>query len=446
MRAILEALKEVSRYKSAVVGLILIAILVIIAIYTVFAIPYSEVVRLWRGGEGMWLENPKNALPSWVNLFPGTNLPKTIIVSSRAGGSKSVEPLQGGVSKVRISLPFDYSYDGFPKELNLFFEAKYKERQPHLSISWVTPDGRKIPLSDRSAKASDYYYISLDSQLAKKLRDLPPQVGLFADPLAEKPVPFKGRYELVIDGYLFEEGADLEAKLVVYGQVYGLAGTDHLRRDLMIAMLWGTPTALAFGILAALGTTVLTLFIAAAGVWFGGWVDAAIQRITEVNMILPMLPILILIGTLYSRSVWLMLGMVIILSIFGAGIKTYRAMFLQIKQAPYLEAARAYGARNLRIVLRYMVPKAIPTLIPQFVMLIPGYVFLEASLAVLGLGDPILPTWGKVIQDAEANGALYLGHYYWVLEPSLLLMVTGLGFAMVGFALDRVFNPKLRQI
>jgi peptide/nickel transport system permease protein len=446
MRAILEALKEVSRYKSAVVGLILIAILVIVAIYTVFAIPYSEVVRLWRGGEGMWLENPKNALPSWVNLFPGTNLPKTIIVSSRAGGSKSVEPLQGGVSKVRISLPFDYSYDGFPKELNLFFEAKYKERQPHLSISWVTPDGRKIPLSDRSAKASDYYYISLDSQLAKKLRDLPPQVGLFADPLAEKPVPFKGRYELVIDGYLFEEGADLEAKLVVYGQVYGLAGTDHLRRDLMIAMLWGTPTALAFGILAALGTTVLTLFIAAAGVWFGGWVDAAIQRITEVNMILPMLPILILIGTLYSRSVWLMLGMVIILSIFGAGIKTYRAMFLQIKQAPYLEAARAYGARNLRIVLRYMVPKAIPTLIPQFVMLIPGYVFLEASLAVLGLGDPILPTWGKVIQDAEANGALYLGHYYWVLEPSLLLMVTGLGFAMVGFALDRVFNPKLRQI
>lgn len=448
MRAILESLKEVARYKSAIIGLILIGILIIIAIYTVFAIPYSEVIRLWRGGEGMWLENPKNALPSWVNLFPGTNLPRTIIVSSQAGESKSLEPLQGGVRKVRISLPFNYSYDGFPKELNLFFEAKYKERQPHLSISWVTPDGRKIRLSERGVKASDYYYISLDNELTKKLRGLAPQVGLFADPLAEaeKPVPFKGHYELLIEGYLFEEDSDLDAKLVVYGQVAGLAGTDHLRRDLMLAMLWGTPTALAFGILAALGTTVLTLIIAATGVWFGGWVDAAIQRITEVNMILPMLPILILIGTLYSRSVWLMLGMVIILSIFSAGIKTYRAMFLQIKQAPYLEAARAYGAKNLRIVLRYMVPKAIPTLIPQFVMLIPGYVFLEASLAVLGLGDPILPTWGKVIQDAESNGALYLGHYYWVLEPSLLLMVTGLGFAMVGFALDRVFNPKLREI
>ena len=63
---------------------------------------------------------------------------------------------------------------------------------------------------------------------------------------------------------------------------------------------------------------------------------------------------------------------------------------------------------------------------------------------MLGLGDPVLPTWGKIIQDANANGALYRGYYYWILEPATLLMITGLGFAMLGFALDRVFNPKLR--
>ncbi|MBI4731230.1 MAG: ABC transporter permease, partial [Chloroflexi bacterium] len=75
---------------------------------------------------------------------------------------------------------------------------------------------------------------------------------------------------------------------------------------------------------------------------------------------------------------------------------------------------------------------------------IPGYVFLEASLAVLGLGDPVLPTWGKIINDAQANGALYQGLYYWVLEPAVLLMITGLAFAMLGFSLDRIFNPRLR--
>ena len=70
--------------------------------------------------------------------------------------------------------------------------------------------------------------------------------------------------------------------------------------------------------------------------------------------------------------------------------------------------------------------------------------FLEASLALLGIGDPVVPTWGKVINDAYENAALYRGQYYWILEPAVLLMITGLAFAMLGFALDRLFNPRLR--
>jgi peptide/nickel transport system permease protein len=64
----------------------------------------------------------------------------------------------------------------------------------------------------------------------------------------------------------------------------------------------------------------------------------------------------------------------------------------------------------------------------------------------LGLGDPVLPTWGKIINDAWVNAALYKGLYYWVLEPAVLLMITGLGFAMLGYSLDRVFNPRLRGL
>jgi peptide/nickel transport system permease protein len=211
-------------------------------------------------------------------------------------------------------------------------------------------------------------------------------------------------------------------------------------------LLWGTPIALAFGLLGALGTNVVTMIIAATGVWFGGLIDATIQRITEVNFILPVLPILIMIGTFYSRSLWLMLGVIILLSIFGAGIKTYRSIFLQVKEAPYIEAAQAYGTGSNRIVLRYMIPRIIPLIIPGLVIGIPAFVFLEAGLAVLGLGDPILPTWGKVIDDAQRQGALYNGFYYWVIEPAVLLMLTGLGFTMFGFALDRVFNPRLREV
>jgi len=91
-----------------------------------------------------------------------------------------------------------------------------------------------------------------------------------------------------------------------------------------------------------------------------------------------------------------------------------------------------------------MIPRIIPLLLPTLVSSVPSYVFLEASLAVLGLGDPVLPTWGKIINEAWGYGALYKGMYYWILEPAVLLMLTGLAFAMLGFALDRIFNPKLR--
>jgi peptide/nickel transport system permease protein len=188
------------------------------------------------------------------------------------------------------------------------------------------------------------------------------------------------------------------------------------------------------------------MIIAAVGAWSRGWVDDLIQRVTEINLVLPFLPILIMVGTFYSRSIFVILGVTILLSIFGGAIKNYRAIFLQVREMPYIEAARAYNAGDGRIIIRYLLPRIIPLLIPALVTGIPSYVFLEASLAVLGLGDPVLPTWGKIIQDAEFNGALYKGMYYWVLQPSALLMITGLAFAVLGFSLDRIFNPRLRGV
>ena len=121
------------------------------------------------------------------------------------------------------------------------------------------------------------------------------------------------------------------------------------------------------------------MIIAAFGTWYGGWVDEVIQRITEVNLVLPFLSILIMVGTFYSRSLWVILACVIALSIFGGAIKGFRAIFLQIKEAPYVEAARAYGASNMRIVMQYLVPRIIPLLIPQLVIPV-SYTHLDAAL------------------------------------------------------------------
>jgi len=435
--------EQLRAYPSAVAGVMIIGLLLAISVYAVIAIPYGEAVRLWRGGERVWMTNPRNARPVWMNFFRRVKLPATTVVSSR-GAPRDEQDLAGGIRRMTVALPFDFPYRTFPQEVTVFFDAAYAERAPHVTLTWTPPDGSAVRLGEFTVKATDVYRLSADQRLQQALGG-PPEIVLFADPQAPQQAR-PGRHELVVEAFLFEPSSRLDARLVVYGRVHGFAGTDDQRRDLMVALLWGTPIAMAFGLLAAVGSSLSSLVIAAIGVWYGRWVDGAIQRITEVNLILPGLPILIMIGTLYSRSIWVILGAVLLLGVFGGGIKTYRALFLQVKEAPYIEAARAYGAGNLRVVFLYMLPKAIPVLIPSFVTLIPSFVFLEATLAVLGLGDPVLPTWGKVLEDAYRAGALFVGQYYWVLEPAALLMLSGLGFTMLGFTLDRIFNPRLREL
>ena len=435
------------RFPSAMLGLTIILFLLGVSAYALITIPYSEAVRLWRGGEDVWYKNPKYAAPAWYNFFTSKKQPLSFAVETSDGTiSKTVTSNDPNISTLDMTYSFDYTYDGFPDEMILYFTPTIIQKFPFVSVSWLTPDGRKIRIADMAVGDNATFRFSQDPKLQTRLNTDKVMQALFADPKASTPTPLKGTYHLVISGTTFEKGSDIAAQFVLQGKLFGLAGTDKYRRDLMLPLLYGTPIALAFGLLAALGTSLLTMVIAAIGTWYGGWVDELIQRITEVNLVLPFLAILIMVGTFYSRSIWLMLGVAILLSIFSGSIKTYRSIFLQSKESSYIEAARAYGASSSRIIFSYLIPRMIPLLIPALVSSVPSFVFLEASLAVLGLGDPVLPTWGKVIDDAFADGALYQGRYYWVLEPAIMLMITGFGFALLGFALDRIFNPRLRDV
>ena len=447
MNAIKNSFREILKYPSAIAGLFIIFLLVVLAAYAMVTIPYDEAIRLWRGGEEVWYQNPKFAPPEWSNLFSSKKLPASFIAKSSDGSIvKTVKLGAQNTSSINFTYSFDFNYDGYPQEMMIYFKSKFDQKQPFASVYLLTPDARKIRIGDFGVPKTLTFRFSQDEKLKTRLKSQDPMLSLFTDPknTSPDPAPIKGTYQLIIDGVTFEQGSDIEAEFVFHGQVAGMAGTDMSRRDLMIPLMWGAPIALAFGLLASLGTSVLTMIIAAIGAWYGGWVDELIQRITEVNLVLPFLSILIMVGTFYSRSIWLILGVTIALSIFTGAIKGYRAIFIQVKESTYVEAARAYGASNTRIIFLYLIPRMIPLLLPGLVSSVPAFVFLEASLAVLGLGDPVLPTWGKIINDAEGNGALYKGLYYWILEPAALLMVTGLGFAMLGFALDRVFNPRLR--
>ncbi len=447
MKNLRNIFREIVRYPSAIFGSIVVLILIVAAVVVIVKVPYNEAINQWRGGEQVWGKNPRNVPPIWYNWFREEKLVESLDMKE---GDEGVTVLQevteGGTPIKTITFDFDFEYDNFPQDLVLYFTSTFEAKKPFVSIKLITPDQREIKVGSFAIGATHTYPLLQDTALRKRLRGVVPNIGLFINPDFEEQIPVQGPYQLVIEAITFEPDSTIEAEFVMHGQVFGWAGTDHLRRDLTLPLMWGIPIALAFGLIAALGTSVLTMIIAAIGTWYGGIVDGIIQRITEINLVLPFLSILIMIGTFYSRSIWVILGATVALSIFTGGIKSYRAIFMQVKESTYIEAARAYGARDWRIIFQYLIPRIIPLLIPGLVSSVPAFVFLEASLALLGIGDPVLPTWGKTINEAYANAALYRGWYYWILEPLVLLMVTGLGFAMLGFALDRIFNPRLRGI
>lgn len=440
-----ETMQALRRYPSAVVGLAIIAMLVGVSVYAVVTIPYEEAVALWRGDGNVWDRHPRSAAPSWVNLFRRDDLPPTMAFDSRSAGvEKQVAELEGGLTDVTIPFTFDYDYGGFPQEIIVDLEAPYEERGPHVTMTWVWPDGREQELTSFKPNTRHSYYVGQDERLKRRLDSERPREALFLDAQNQGERAVSGTYTLRLQALLFEPGTDLDANVTMIGQVHGLAGTDSQRRDMMIALLWGAPVALGFGLIAAFTTSVGGMLLAALGAWYGGVVDRVVQYLTEVNLILPFFPVSLMVFVMYSRNIVTILAVTVALTIFGSAVKTYRAMFLQVRTEPYIEAARAYGASDLRIVLRYMAPRIVTLLIPRLIILVPTYVFLEATLAFLGVSDPLLPTWGKLVVAALSYG-VHTGATHLVLAPLGVLFVTGFAFAMVGLALERVFEPRLRE-
>ncbi len=273
-------LTELRRYPSALAGIIIILLLLITSIVVPIMTPYSEALRLWRGGEDIWAQYPRNAWPVWYNLFVEGTLPETIVFdSSKEDGVITEQQLSEGTREILFSYEFDYQYDDFPPEMNVFTKAKYTEKQPFVEMTWYTPDGRDIRLGEFSSGPTTSFRFAQEERLQRRLEretgidNVAANKALFDDPSQEGLQPLKGTYRIELAGLLFEEDSELETTFVSYGLVHGIAGTDHRRRDLSVALLWGTPIAMAFGLLAAIGTTVTTMGIAAVGVWYGGWLD-----------------------------------------------------------------------------------------------------------------------------------------------------------------------------
>ncbi len=450
--------REMKKFPSAVFGFSIIILLLLGSIYAVFGLPYQQIGEDWGkttlSGRAYV---PKLGKPVWTNFFRKTDYLSTMILNDDSPEVRRIETVrEDGTKQISIIYEFAYPYADFPSEIDLYLQGIYDQKKSFTSVTWTTPDGRQFNLNGVGVDPYTHYdfdeYINAHRIVSKnenwkqwfnfgQVFPTPFFYVLFANPDAATEELVNGVYELRLDVITFEPDSDIQSELVVLGHVYGIFGTDYFRRDLTVPLFWGMPFALIVGLLGSVLTTVLSMIIAAAGVWFGGWVDDIAQRLTEVNMILPVIAISVLAYAYLHINIWYILIFMVLLNVFGAPLKSFRSVLLQVKEAPYIEAATAYGAKSFRIIMKYMVPRIIPVLVPQLIILIPSFVFLEATLGLFNI-DSGLPTWGTMIYQGLTKGALY-GSRYWVLEPLFLLILTGTAFSMFGSALERILNPRL---
>src|SRR6266545_3136431 len=223
MNAMKRSFQNLLYYPSAILGIFVVFLLVATAVYAMVKIPYKEAIRLWRGGEEVWYQNPKFAPPAWINLFSKKKYAESFAVRTSDGTmTKEVTPGAEGTSTMSISYTYDFFYDYYPQEMILYLSSTYKEKQPFVSAEWLTPDGRKIRIINLALSQRQTYRFSQDEKLKTRLKseDVIPQ--LFSDPKTGNLI--KGKYQLLITGSTFEPDSDINVEFVSHGQVYGLAG------------------------------------------------------------------------------------------------------------------------------------------------------------------------------------------------------------------------------
>ena len=444
---------EFLRSKMGMTGVGILTILISISIIAIVAIP-SETFSEWNNPSN-WISYPKVAIPGWVNLFLVEKIPEHKILDA------PIEKLEtsGEISLVSHQFRFNYDYDDYPNDFIYEFSAKYSGA-PLLQILVVRPDGVQLELLSTSLPYSDSAtthterIFSTDESIRKKLFLQSNKFDFTLDrPSAEDIVfsktethqPLKGNYVFVINLYGVNSQNEIsESRLIVGGKAFGVMGTDELRRDLAIGLLWGTPLALFIGIVVAIASVVMGLLYGVYAGYKGKKTDELMMRVNDVIYALPALPFLIILSVTISNSIFVMIGF---LTIFGwVGIaKVSRSMALQIKTRGYIDAAEMMGQKDSKIILRHIVPQLLPYAFASIAISVPAAITTEAGLSFLGLGDPSFPTWGQILHDANVYGAASRGLWWWIMPPGVMIAITGLAFVFIGNALDVIVNPKLRR-
>ncbi|MEO3993342.1 MAG: ABC transporter permease [Desulfurococcaceae archaeon TW002] len=477
--------KEILSQLSGKLALALLIILITISVYAALVMP-PDYTNYWDRGS-KWVDNPVNAPPAWASHLGYTCIPQTYY--DLRSFSPAVSEAAG-----RVVLTYNITYNLEVKEYpqNIRIKANITVPQgvmnARIRVDVIKPDGVRLSsIMDKYVDLTNTSQIELNldwpegivtavmsayRELMRFLKTdeiyINPMKYVFgnlsySENLKEVVVtPLPGRYVIItiFDFRVFNVQTETllrsiqrsrEFSLLVKGTCYGLMGTDSKGRDLAEGLFFGFPIALSIGLLVALASTAIGVTAGLISGYYGGFIDEFIQRTVDVMGSIPLLPILILVAQSIAKTyagedkpIVMLAAIFAVLIVFSWGglAIIIRSMTLSIKSELYVEAAKAVGASNLRIISKHILPQVVPYIAASLVYSTPSAILIEAGLSVLGIKHGF-PTWGNILADARQNGTMV--QWWWILPPGFLIAIVSLTFVLLGLALEKVVEPKLRR-
>ncbi|MFY9775500.1 MAG: ABC transporter permease [Trebonia sp.] len=237
----------------------------------------------------------------------------------------------------------------------------------------------------------------------------------------------------------------------IYGRSMGvssahLLGTTAYGQDLFAQVVWGTRQVMIIAFGAGLAATAIAAIIGVTAAYVGGATDGVLNLITDVLLVIPLFPLLIVIAAYVQSSGTLVLITVLTLTGWSYTARQLRSQALSVRHRDFLESARVRGERAVYIVCVEILPTMTSLLVAAFLTNALYAVLFASSLQFIGLGDPNATSWGTMLYWAENNEALQTGQYLWAVAPGVCIAALGTAFALLNYAFDEIGNPALRPV
>ncbi len=219
-------------------------------------------------------------------------------------------------------------------------------------------------------------------------------------------------------------------------------GRDDAGKDVLSQLMYGARVSLTVGFVASFMAMFIGTTVGLMAGYYGGRIGNTLMRLVDFLLVIPDLPLMMVLISMWGRGLW---KIILVIGLLGwtYTARLVRSQVLSIKERQFVLRAKALGASNFRIIMRHIFPQVLPIILAQAVLSISGAIIAESSLSFLGLGDPMLISWGMMLNFAFERAISRMA-WWFILPPGFAIIWISLGLVLVGSTLEEIINPRLK--